>query len=121
MECEVLMGAEDVERQKPNVDRMRLLGAKVHPVTSGSGTLKDAMNEALRYWVSKAETHFYIIGTAAEPHPYPAMVRDFQSIIGIEVKQQMMASEGRLHDTLTSEERRGGKERHRTWILRGAP
>ncbi|MEC7572705.1 MAG: pyridoxal-phosphate dependent enzyme, partial [Pseudomonadota bacterium] len=84
MECEVYMGAEDVRRQKPNVDRMRLLGATVVPVTSGSGTLKDAMNEALRTWVAKAETHFYIIGTVAGPHPYPAMVRDFQSVIGEE-------------------------------------
>ena len=80
MECEVFMGAEDVERQKPNVDRMRLLGAKIHPVTAGTGTLKDAMNEALRYWVTNAETHFYIIGTVAGPHPYPQMVRDFQSV-----------------------------------------
>ena len=102
MTCEVFMGAEDVERQKPNVDRMRLLGAEVHPVTSGAGTLKDAMNEALRYWVSKAETHFYIIGTVAGPHPYPAMVRDFQSIIGEETKVQMMAAEGRLPDTLVA-------------------
>ncbi len=102
MECEVFMGAEDFERQKPNVDRMRLLGAKVHPVTSGSSTLKDAMNEALRYWVSKAETHFYIIGTVAGPHPYPAMVRDFQSVIGIETKAQMMEAEGRLPDTLVA-------------------
>ena len=102
MECEVFMGAEDVERQKPNVDRMRLLGAKVHPVTSGSSTLKDAMNEALRYWVSKAETHFYIIGTVAGPHPYPAMVRDFQSVIGIETRAQMMEAEGRLPDTLVA-------------------
>ena len=89
MECEVFMGAEDVARQKPNVDRMRLLGAKVHPVTSGSSTLKDAMNEALRYWVSKAETHFYIIGTVAGPHPYPQMVRDFQCVIGDETRVQM--------------------------------
>jgi len=102
MTCEVFMGAEDVERQKPNVDRMRLLGAKVHPVTSGSGTLKDAMNEALRYWVSKAETHFYIIGTVAGPHPYPAMVRDFQSVIGAETKIQMQEAEGRLPDTLVA-------------------
>jgi tryptophan synthase beta chain len=102
MECEVFMGAVDVERQKPNVDRMRLLGAKVHPVTSGSSTLKDAMNEALRYWVSKAESHFYIIGTVAGPHPYPAMVRDFQSVIGIETKAQMLEAEGRLPDTLVA-------------------
>ncbi|MGB1918876.1 MAG: tryptophan synthase subunit beta [Candidatus Puniceispirillales bacterium] len=102
MECEVFMGAEDVERQKPNVDRMRLLGAKVHPVTSGTGTLKDAMNEALRYWVTNAETHFYIIGTAAGPHPYPAMVRDFQSIIGIEAKAQLHEAEGRLPDAIVA-------------------
>lgn len=102
LECEVFMGAEDVIRQKPNVDRMRLLGAKIHSVTSGSGTLKDAMNEALRYWVSKAETHFYIIGTVAGPHPYPQMVRDFQCIIGEETKQQMFEAEGRLPDTLVA-------------------
>ena len=96
------MGAEDVERQKPNVDRMRLLGAKVHPVTSGTGTLKDAMNEALRYWVSNAETHFYIIGTAAGPHPYPAMVRDFQSIIGIEAREQIIEAEGKLPDAIVA-------------------
>ena len=102
LECEVFMGAEDVKRQKPNVDRMRLLGAKIHPVTSGSSTLKDAMNEALRYWVSKAETHFYIIGTVAGPHPYPEMVRDFQCVIGEETKEQIMAAEGRLPDTLVA-------------------
>ena len=102
LECEVFMGAEDVKRQKPNVDRMRLLGAKIHPVTSGSSTLKDAMNEALRYWVSKAETHFYIIGTVAGPHPYPEMVRDFQSVIGEETKDQIMVAEGRLPDTLVA-------------------
>ena len=102
MECEVFMGAEDVARQKPNVDRMRLLGAKVHPVTSGSSTLKDAMNEALRYWVSKAETHFYIIGTVAGPHPYPMMVRDFQCVIGEETKEQLMEAEGRLPDKLVA-------------------
>ena len=102
LECEVFMGAEDVIRQKPNVDRMRLLGAKVHSVTSGSATLKDAMNEALRYWVSKADTHFYIIGTVAGPHPYPQMVRDFQCIIGEETKQQMFEAEGKLPDTLVA-------------------
>ena len=102
LECEVFMGAEDVKRQKPNVDRMRLLGAKVHSVTSGSSTLKDAMNEALRYWVSKAESHFYIIGTVAGPHPYPEMVRDFQCIIGEETKKQIVAAEGRLPDTLVA-------------------
>jgi len=100
MECEVFMGAEDVRRQKPNVDRMRLLGAKVHAVTSGTSTLKDAMNEALRYWVANPETHFYIIGTVAGPHPYPEMVRDFQSIIGLEAKEQLQEAEGRLPDAL---------------------
>ncbi len=102
MECEVFMGAEDVERQKPNVDRMRLLGAKIHPVTSGTGTLKDAMNEALRYWVTNAETHFYIIGTAAGPHPYPQMVRDFQSVIGTEAREQILQAEGRLPNALVA-------------------
>ncbi|MDA9132228.1 tryptophan synthase subunit beta [Alphaproteobacteria bacterium] len=102
MECEVFMGAEDVERQKPNVDRMRLLGAKIHPVTSGTGTLKDAMNEALRYWVTNAETHFYIIGTAAGPHPYPQMVRDFQSVIGTEAREQIIEAEGRLPNALVA-------------------
>jgi tryptophan synthase beta chain len=102
MECEVFMGAEDVARQKPNVDRMKLLGAKVVPVTSGSSTLKDAMNEALRYWVSRAETHFYIIGTVAGPHPYPQMVRDFQCVIGDETRVQMQEAEGRLPDSLVA-------------------
>ena len=102
MECEVFMGAEDVERQKPNVDRMRLLGAKIHPVTSGTGTLKDAMNEALRYWVTNAETHFYIIGTAAGPHPHPQMVRDFQSVIGTEAREQILEAEGRLPNALVA-------------------
>ena len=100
LECEVFMGAEDVRRQKPNVDRMRLLGAKVHPVTSGTATLKDAMNEALRYWVAHPETHFYIIGTVAGPHPYPEMVRSFQSIIGSEAREQIVEAEGRLPDAL---------------------
>ena len=100
LECEVFMGAEDVRRQKPNVDRMKLLGAKVHAVTSGTSTLKDAMNEALRYWVANPETHFYIIGTVAGPHPYPEMVRDFQAVIGKEAKEQMMSAEGRLPDAL---------------------
>jgi tryptophan synthase beta chain len=90
----------DVERQKPNVFRMKLLGAEVIPVQSGARTLKDAMNEALRDWVANVEDTFYIIGTAAGPHPYPAMVRDFQSVIGREVREQMMAAEGRLPDTL---------------------
>lgn len=102
MPCEVYMGATDVERQRPNVFRMGLLGAKVNPVTSGAGTLKDAMNEALRDWVTNVHDTYYIIGTAAGPHPYPAMVRDFQSIIGREVREQMMAAEGRLPDTLVA-------------------
>jgi tryptophan synthase beta chain len=100
--CIVYMGATDVERQKPNVFRMKLLGAEVHPVTSGAGTLKDAMNEALRDWVANVETTYYMIGTAAGPHPYPAMVRDFQSVIGNEVREQIMAAEGRLPDALVA-------------------
>jgi tryptophan synthase beta chain len=100
--CEVYMGATDVERQAPNVARMKLLGAKVNPVTAGAGTLKDAMNEALRDWVTNVRNTYYIIGTAAGPHPYPELVRDFQSIIGKEVREQMMAAEGRLPDTLVA-------------------
>ncbi len=100
--CEIFMGATDIERQKPNVFRMKLLQAKVNAVTSGAGTLKDAMNEALRDWVTNVRDTYYIIGTAAGPHPYPAMVRDFQSIIGREVREQMMAREGRLPDTLVA-------------------
>ena len=100
MDCVVYMGATDVERQKPNVFRMKLLGARIVPVTSGSSTLKDAMNEALRDWVTNVEDTFYCIGTAAGPHPYPAMVRDFQSVIGREVREQMMEREGRLPDSL---------------------
>jgi len=100
--CVVYMGATDIERQRPNVVRMRLLGAEVRPVTAGSGTLKDAMNEALRDWVANVEDTFYIIGTVAGPHPYPAMVRDFQSVIGREVREQMMEREGRLPDTLVA-------------------
>lgn len=96
--CEIFMGATDVERQSPNVFRMKLLGAKVHPVTSGRGTLKDAMNEALRDWVTNPDDTFYVIGTVAGPHPYPAMVRDFQSVIGREARQQMLARLGRLPD-----------------------
>ncbi|QIK41865.1 tryptophan synthase subunit beta [Pontivivens nitratireducens] len=102
LECIVFMGATDVERQKPNVFRMNLLGAKVIPVTSGRGTLKDAMNEALRDWVTNVKDTFYCIGTVAGPHPYPAMVRDFQSIIGKEVKEQMQEREGRLPDSLVA-------------------
>jgi len=100
--CTVYMGAVDIERQKPNVFRMRLLGAEVKPVTSGSATLKDAMNEALRDWVANVEDTYYLIGTVAGPHPYPAMVRDFQNIIGEEVRVQMARAEGRLPDTLVA-------------------
>ncbi len=100
--CEIYMGATDVERQAPNVARMKLLGAKVNPVTSGAGTLKDAMNEALRDWVTNVRDTYYLIGTAAGPHPYPEMVRDFQSIIGQEVREQIMEAEGRLPDTLVA-------------------
>ena len=100
LQCIVYMGATDVERQAPNVFRMRLLGAEVVPVTSGRGTLKDAMNDALRDWVTNVRDTFYCIGTVAGPHPYPAMVRDFQSIIGKEVKEQILPREGRLPDTI---------------------
>jgi tryptophan synthase beta chain len=102
LECIVYMGARDIERQKPNVFGMRLLGAEVRPVTSGSATLKDAMNEALRDWVTNVGDTFYLIGSVAGPHPYPAMVRDFQAVIGNEVREQIMAKEGRLPDTLVA-------------------
>ncbi len=102
MPCEIYMGATDVERQAPNVARMKLLGAKLNPVTAGAGTLKDAMNEALRDWVTNVRDTYYLIGTAAGPHPYPAMVRDLQSIIGKEVRTQMAEAEGRLPDTLVA-------------------
>ncbi|HLG88873.1 MAG TPA: tryptophan synthase subunit beta [Alphaproteobacteria bacterium] len=102
MSCTVYMGEVDIARQKPNVFRMKLLGAEVRPVSSGSRTLKDAMNEALRAWVSDVEDTFYVIGTVAGPHPYPAMVRDFQSVIGREAREQLMEREGRLPDTLVA-------------------
>jgi tryptophan synthase beta chain len=102
MECIVYMGSVDIHRQQLNVQRMRLLGAKVVAVTSGTGTLKDAMNEALRDWVTNVADTFYIIGTVAGPHPYPAMVRDFQSIIGEETREQILEREGRLPDTLVA-------------------
>ena len=102
LNCTVFMGKTDVERQAPNVFRMKLLGAKVVPVTSGRGTLKDAMNEALRDWVSNVANTFYCIGTVAGPHPYPAMVRDFQSIIGKEAKEQILEKEGRLPNSLVA-------------------
>jgi len=100
--CIVYMGSLDVERQKPNVFRMNLLGAKVRPVTAGTGTLKDAMNEALRDWVTNVHDTYYIIGTAAGPHPYPAMVRDFQSVMGTEARAQILEAEGRLPDALVA-------------------
>ena len=102
MECIVYMGSVDIHRQQLNVQRMRLLGAEVVPVTSGTGTLKDAMNEALRDWVTNVADTFYIIGTVAGPHPYPAMVRDFQSIMGEETREQILEREGRLPDTLVA-------------------
>ena len=100
--CVVYMGEVDIERQKPNVFRMKLLGAEVKPVSSGSKSLKDSMNEALRDWVSNVEDTFYLIGTVNGPHPYPQMVRDFQSVIGRETRAQMMEAEGRLPDSLVA-------------------
>ena len=102
LKCVVYMGEQDVERQAPNVFRMKLLGAEIVPVSSGRGTLKDAMNDAMRDWVTYVDETFYCIGTVAGPHPYPAMVRDFQSIIGKETKAQMHKAEGRLPDTLVA-------------------
>ncbi|MDA9707851.1 tryptophan synthase subunit beta [Alphaproteobacteria bacterium] len=102
LECIVYMGKKDIDRQKPNVFKMNLLGAKIIPVESGSASLKDAMNEALRDWVSNVENTFYIIGTTAGPHPYPMMVRDFQSIIGKELKSQIIKKENRLPDSLVA-------------------
>ena len=100
--CEVFMGAEDVRRQAPNVQRMELLGAKVHPVTSGSSTLKDAMNEALRDWVTNVRTTHYCVGSVAGPHPYPVIVRDFQAVIGQEARAQMLEQAGRLPDAVVA-------------------
>src|SRR4030042_704079 len=100
MECKIFMGEEDIRRQAPNVHRMKILGAEVVPVKSGTATLKDAMNEAMRYWVSSVRDTFYIIGTTAGPHPYPQMVRNFQTIIGRETKKQIKKIEGRYPDVL---------------------
>jgi tryptophan synthase beta chain len=100
IECQIFMGEEDIRRQAPNVFRMKILGAEVVPVTSGTATLKDAMNEAMRHWVSRVRDTFYVIGTTAGPHPYPMMVREFQSIIGKETKKQILKMEGRLPDIL---------------------
>lgn len=102
LSCVIYMGTTDIERQQSNVFRMKLLGAEVIPVTSGTGTLKDAMNEALRDWVTNVDDTFYIIGTVAGPHPYPAMVRDFQAVIGHETRRQMQEKEGRLPDSLVA-------------------
>ncbi|MGZ6193536.1 MAG: tryptophan synthase subunit beta [Syntrophales bacterium] len=100
MECMIFMGEEDIRRQAPNVFRMKILGAEVVPVSSGTATLKDAMNEAMRHWVARVRDTFYVIGTTAGPHPYPMMVREFQSVIGKETKRQIMKEEGRLPDIL---------------------
>ncbi|ODT69359.1 MAG: tryptophan synthase subunit beta [Pelagibacterium sp. SCN 63-23] len=100
--CTIFMGATDVERQMPNVLRMKMLGAEVRPVTAGAGTLKDAMNEALRDWVTNVDSTYYLIGTAAGPHPYPEMVRDFQSVIGTELKAQFRELEGKLPDAVVA-------------------
>jgi tryptophan synthase beta chain len=102
LDCVIFMGATDIERQAPNVQRMKLLGAEVRPVTSGAGTLKDAMNDAMRDWVTNVANTYYMIGTVAGPHPYPAMVRDFQAVIGDETKVQMQELEGRLPDSLVA-------------------
>jgi tryptophan synthase beta chain len=100
MQCRIFMGVEDIRRQAPNVQRMQLLGAEVAPVSGGTGTLKDAMNEAMRYWVQAVNDTFYVIGSVAGPHPYPMMVRDFQQVIGLEAKRQLLALAGRLPDAL---------------------
>ena len=102
LQCVIYMGTTDIERQQANVFRMKLLGAQVIPVVAGTGTLKDAMNEALRDWVTNVDDTFYLIGTVAGPHPYPAMVRDFQAVIGKETRDQMLAQEGRLPDSLVA-------------------
>ena len=102
LQCEVFMGAEDVRRQSLNAFRMKLLGATVHPVTSGSSTLKDAVNEALRDWVTNVRTTYYLVGSTMGPHPYPMIVRDFQSVIGIETRKQILKREGRLPDVLVA-------------------
>ena len=102
MECVIYMGKEDCERQALNVFRMELLGAKVVPVSSGTGTLKDAVNEALRVWTERVEDTYYVLGSVMGPHPYPEIVRDFQKIIGEEIKAQMLEKEGRLPDVLVA-------------------
>jgi len=102
MECRVFMGEEDMTRQAPNVFRMKILGAEIVPVSSGRSTLKDAMNEAMRHWVARVRDTYYVIGSTAGPHPYPMMVRDFQSVIGRETKQQIMKKEGRLPDAIVA-------------------
>jgi len=117
LQCEVYMGQEDIERQALNVFRMRLLGAKVNPVNSGSRTLKDAMNEAIRDWVTNVKDTFYIIGSVAGPHPYPVMVRDFQAVIGREARRQFLKQEGKLPDYLPGpcKTRIAGRKAPRPW------
>jgi len=100
LNCKVFMGTEDIRRQHPNVERMKILGAQVIPVDSGTKTLKDAINEAIRYWVTHADKTFYLIGSAVGPHPYPSIVRDFQSVIGKETKRQIKSKTGRLPDMI---------------------
>jgi len=102
MECRIFMGEEDIRRQAPNVTRMKILGAEVVPVSAGTATLKDAMNEAMRHWVARVRDTYYVIGTTAGPHPYPRMVRDFQSVIGREARRQILSREGRLPDLLVA-------------------
>lgn len=121
MECRVFMGEEDIRRQAPNVLRMKILGAEVIPVSSGTGTLKDAMNEAMRQWVARVRDTFYIIGSTAGPHPYPVMVRDFQTVIGRETKRQILKKEGRLPDVLIACVGGGSNAMGLFWPFRNDP
>ncbi|HPQ42691.1 MAG TPA: tryptophan synthase subunit beta [Syntrophales bacterium] len=121
MECHVFMGEEDIRRQAPNVLRMKILGAEVVPVSSGTGTLKDAMNEAMRQWVSRVKDTFYVIGSTAGPHPYPMMVRDFQTVIGRETRRQIMHHEGRLPDVLIACVGGGSNAMGLFWPFRNDP
>ena len=121
MECRVFMGEEDIHRQAPNVMRMKILGAEVIPVSSGTGTLKDAMNEAMRQWVSHVKDTFYIIGSTAGPHPYPMMVRDFQTVIGKETRRQILKAEGRFPDVLIACVGGGSNAMGLFWPFRNAP
>ena len=119
LECDVFMGTEDIRRQSLNVFRMKLLGATVHGVTSGTATLKDAMNDALRHWVTHVRDTFYVIGTVAGPHPYPQIVRDFQSVIGRETRQQMLEIEGALPDVALATEVVARQPDRRAEVSRG--